>query len=409
MHNGATTPKFDDVELLETGYYIHRQTNRLPDRMSPRHKHSISVLILDGESTFAPSVIRCLAQIPRVQTHLATPRRWTPARFCRTVRSCSRRADWSDPHLLDSIHQAIDRACPDVVLAVDEDAIRLLCQSSSEIAERAAVAPVPLLGSFSIAGDKWKLASFLRQHELPHPATVLISSCEQLESELGQLRFPVLIKPTRGGNGVGIQRFSCPGDLLDHVHGHPELAERFVAQEEMRGFEIDCSLLQLRGRTIAYTIQKATGKAPGKYRPAGHIRFLHHDDCLHTAEQMLHLLEWSGVAHVDLMYDEDAQAIRILEINPRFWGSLLGSLRAGVNFPYLACLAALGVATAAPSYSEIEFAMPSVALRLWRSRRPSTLQPSGNMFHSALPFLLRDPIPELVEQLSTFWEILFYL
>ncbi len=162
-------------------------------------------------------------------------------------------------------------------------------------------------------------------------------------------------------------------------------------------------MLQLSGRTLAYTIQKAIGKASGKYKPAGHIQFQHHDECLHTVERMLQLLQWSGVAHVDLMYDEDAKALRILEINPRFWGSLLGSQRAGVNFPYLACQAAVGEAVPMPTYSDIEFAMPSAALRLWRRRDPSAVRPSFNQ--TTLPFLLHDPIPEFIEQLSTFWQM----
>ena len=44
-------------------------------------------------------------------------------------------------------------------------------------------------------------------------------------------------------------------------------------------------------------------------------------------------LKWSGIVNIDFIYDENDKQAKILEVNPRYWQSLLGSLFAGVNFP----------------------------------------------------------------------------
>jgi predicted ATP-grasp superfamily ATP-dependent carboligase len=50
-------------------------------------------------------------------------------------------------------------------------------------------------------------------------------------------------------------------------------------------------------------------------------------------------LGWTGVALVEFKKGDD---YRLIEVNPRFWGSLPLATRAGVNFPHLLCRAALG-------------------------------------------------------------------
>ncbi len=42
-------------------------------------------------------------------------------------------------------------------------------------------------------------------------------------------------------------------------------------------------------------------------------------------------LHWNRIAHIDLRYDIDGN-LYIIEVNPRFWESLLASLSAGINF-----------------------------------------------------------------------------
>ena len=53
------------------------------------------------------------------------------------------------------------------------------------------------------------------------------------------------------------------------------------------------------------------------------------------AEHILSSLNWHGVAMVEFKYNERTKKGWLIEINPRFWGSLALPIEAGVDFPYL--------------------------------------------------------------------------
>ncbi|TLD40554.1 MAG: ATP-grasp enzyme-like protein [Candidatus Jettenia ecosi] len=53
------------------------------------------------------------------------------------------------------------------------------------------------------------------------------------------------------------------------------------------------------------------------------------------AEYLLASLAWHGVAMVEFKYNENEKKGWLIEVNPRFWGSLALPIKAGVDFPYL--------------------------------------------------------------------------
>jgi predicted ATP-grasp superfamily ATP-dependent carboligase len=46
-------------------------------------------------------------------------------------------------------------------------------------------------------------------------------------------------------------------------------------------------------------------------------------------------LKWHGPAQVEWIYDRINDEYKLIEINPRFWGTLELSIEAGINFPKL--------------------------------------------------------------------------
>ncbi len=53
------------------------------------------------------------------------------------------------------------------------------------------------------------------------------------------------------------------------------------------------------------------------------------------AEKLLGSMKWHGVAMVEFKYNESTKRGWLIEVNPRFWGSLALAIHSGVNFPYL--------------------------------------------------------------------------
>jgi len=283
----------------------------------------------------------------------------------------------------------------DVCMAVDEAAIRTFAYASSGMPFQ--IAPIPSGVHFDAAHDKWQLAGVLSAERLPHPVTHLTGSEEAAAAAAYAARTPLLLKPRRASNGVGIVRFDTPDALVRYLARRPAAAGTTIVQEEIPGRDIDCSVLCRDGRVLAHTIQRATSPAPVPFQPSRAVEFVAHDEVLRVVKRLMAALSWSGVAHVDLREHTSTGRLDIIEVNARFWGSLLGSLHAGVNFPQLAALTALGLPLPEIAYRECRYASGAFAARAWLTTamtgRASGVGPRETPFIHALT----DPGPYLVE------------
>lgn len=115
---------------------------------------------------------------------------------------------------------------------------------------------------------------------------------------------------------------------------------------------------------------------------------------------MVQALDWSGVANFDLLVDLERDEVLVLEMNPRYWRSLLGSLVAGVNFPALSCLLSEGTSFMKPEYRHVRYVKPEESLRLLLKGCLGYESPISSLRETGLPFILKDPLPELAIALS---------
>jgi predicted ATP-grasp superfamily ATP-dependent carboligase len=101
-------------------------------------------------------------------------------------------------------------------------------------------------------------------------------------------------------------------------------------------------------------------------------------------------LRWSGVAHLDFKKEKKSGKLFLIDFNPRFWGTLLGSTRAGVNFPLLACYSGMGFSFPVPAYDEIDYyelERNKMVSFVFRKREGKKVR----LRHSSLYFALIDP------------------
>lgn len=85
-------------------------------------------------------------------------------------------------------------------------------------------------------------------------------------------------------------------------------------------------------------------------------------------------------------------------MNPRFWSSVTGSLCAGVNFPYLACLAGLKQDILKKEPKLKRYVNGSVAVKILAQRLIPGNRKNHYYDNSIIKFLLRDPLPHAFEK-----------
>lgn len=355
----------------------------------------ISVVMLDGESPLALSVARCLAAAPDVRFHVLSTRAGVPVRFARGLSSFQVWPGTDHPEAESALDTLVSRIGADVCLGAGEPAIRFLARASGRL--RARTGPIPSLDALTVAADKWTLAEYLQARRLPHPATVLFSSGSTAEADVRGLSFPVLLKPRTGSFGIGIERFDNADALLRHCLGKPEFTDSHVVQTMFAGDDMGCSVLCDDGRIVAHTIQRGFSRELTQgYRSHGAIEFHEDPNVFREVSALMAALKWSGVANVDLRRDPVTNAVMILEVNPRFWGSVLGSLHAGVNFPQLACHQALGRVVGGVG-RECRFVAGSTAVQYWTRGLRGPAGVKFGLRDTAFKYALKDPGPSLAE------------
>ena len=168
----------------------------------------------------------------------------------------------------------------------------------------------------------------------------------------------------------------------------------YIVQEFIKGYNLCFNVLAKEGEILAYTIQKPRIAGRNEFEPSFGIEFFHDQKIYNSFKKIIQTLNWTGVANIDLRYDEENQEVKILEMNTRFWGTLIGSLLAGINFPYLNCLAGLGKHVPESHYNNTSCIIGKYhyfyAFDRFRIKRKLP-----KFENSSLKLALKDPLPQV--------------
>ena len=355
----------------------------------------LAIVVPDGESHFTLPVVTCLGRHQGNRVHVVSSDPTARVRWSRYCSSFTVAPGDDEGARFDVVRGVVDRIRAQVVLPVCETGVRMLQAKGHELRDRVALAPYE--GTLEI-GDKWRLAEILRDIGIAHPPTLLYTADAAFRRQLGA--FPVLIKPRSMSGGYGIREFADPVSLVRFLEHHPDMAHRYVVQGLVPGHDMGSSVLCRDGVVLAQTVQRPAGAVAEGYGTATEIEMLDHPEASRLVRRLFEALGWSGIANVDVRADERDGGLSVLDVNPRYWSSLLASHAAGVDFPHLACLAALGVDFAPPRQRAQRFLQAKSSLHGWRAMLRGNV-PTAPAFHETIwPYLLADPLPHLMAE---FW------
>lgn len=367
----------------------------------PARPDRLTVLVLEGEYRLTGAVLLCLSRQPGVRVHLLTRDARSPYRFSSCVRTTHvAPANLPDASLATFAGEVAAATGAEVLLPVDVAGMRFAIAQRPELEKALRVLPLPTAAYYEIAADKGLLAAFMQYHSIPAPDTILDIQTN-LAAKLGQFRFPVLLKPIDGAGGRGIVKYASADALLAAVAALPA-SSRYIVQNCIEGYDIDCNVLYHNGRLVAHSIQKGLVPTAGEYAPTEAIEFVRNDAVLAVVDRLMRALHWNGVAHLDLRYDARDHQIKVIEINTRFWLTVVGSaLAARVNFPALACLVAAGRPVAPAPYALGRY-IPFVSYCKYRfgkrERQPNEIR--FDWRDTSLRAFLSDPLTKLYRWLT---------
>lgn len=297
-------------------------------------KYKKSILIPDGESPFLILVLNCLSSSKDIKIYIMSNKRRVPPRYSRYVYHFSYYKPTETKEWINLVNKEVNTFSIDVIMPVSDIGFKALVNHRDLITETKKLVVLPSLNSYKIANDKWLLSEHLAKNNIPLPKSFLIESNQYNKLSSFHIPLPCLLKPAiESGGGKGIIKFETINDLEHHINN--TTSESLYIQEFINGYDLGCNVLCYEGKIIALTIQKGYLWDNKSFSAQIGLEFLYEENVYQIITKLMDSLQWSGVANIDLIYDESNKVFKVLEINSRFWMTVDASCLAGVNFPYL--------------------------------------------------------------------------
>jgi biotin carboxylase len=224
----------------------------------------------------------------------------------------------------------------DLIMPYDELESLYVSKNIAQIRALAPVVPLTFYPIFKEAIDKQGLRHYLEKQGLnvmPPSMDIKEATVTALEEKVG---LPLLLKPARGYFGQGIFTCQTSSDLRNYLPIAQSTNEVFEAQHFVYGSDVTCNVLCSQGEILHHTIQESPAKGVKNYARNDDLQFKEDPAVIDFVAPILKALQWNGIACIDLRRSTSTNQLYLLEINGRFWGSVMSSLeKANVNFPLL--------------------------------------------------------------------------
>ncbi len=190
------------------------------------------------------------------------------------------------------------------------------------------------------AHNKEELSKIANELQIRIPKTHIIKKIEQLRKIADTIDYPVVIKLKEGVGSIGLSYALSKNELITK---YKETIAKFnlksnnypLIQAYIPGISYGVSLLFNRGDLRAFFTHKRLRQYPITGGPSTLRESVRNPKMEKIAIELLRYLEWHGVAMVEFKVDKRDKTPVLIEVNPRFWGSLPLAIYSGVDFPFL--------------------------------------------------------------------------
>jgi len=228
----------------------------------------------------------------------------------------------------------------DVLIPVSLPSIFAVSQRLREVRERFGVA-LPPPEAVRTADDTKSILEVARRCGVPVPRTATANVGEDPAQLLNIVGLPAVIK-YRDGDSLGlpaVERYVIVKDRDSFVTAYRAMAARQdspLAQEYIAGEGWGVSaVMDAASDPVAVFCHRRIREYPSTGGPSCFCESARDDTLIGYGLKLLKELRWHGVAMVEFRRETSTGRYVLMEVNPRFWGSLPLAIASGVDFPQI--------------------------------------------------------------------------
>ncbi len=255
----------------------------------------------------------------------------------------------TDPGFVDNLEAILKENKFDVLLPIGFDSSKSIIKNKARLAEWVKI-PTVDYDKFLVAGKKDLTVAFAAKLGIKTPHTYEIHAAGDLEAIN---TFPVVLKPAQESGGVyyaqNAAELKSIHQKLSGEQASPAdwpLVQEYVPGNNGYGFYA----FYWQGELITSYMHQRMHMYPRTGGASTMARTYFDEPLFQQGQRLLDKLDWHGVAMVEFKKHELNGEYYLMEVNPKYWGSLDLALAAGLDIPYYHTMYALGDKVPIPPY-----------------------------------------------------------
>lgn len=303
----------------------------------------------------------------------------------------------------DELQKIIDEVSINVLIPTGTG-MTILVSKLKESLSKITLVPVEDYEKIMVFHDKFTTTKLAEKLGVPYPKTILVKNEPELLKISPSLTFPVVLKTRKGAGADGvwyannIEELHCLYKELESSNKNSpdkEVIDKTMPmiQEFIPGEHHDVTAFCVNGEAKCLLTQKRLVTLPLS-GGGGIVNITTSDKHLKDyAKLFIKEMKWSGILEFDFKIDTKTGTPKLLEINPKIWGTTWLTISAGFDFPrYLVC-DALGEKYTIPGKYTVGLMgrWPILEIKTW-FEKPLNLSEFLNRIKSFLMFFKHCPV-----------------
>jgi predicted ATP-grasp superfamily ATP-dependent carboligase len=236
-------------------------------------------------------------------------------------------------------HKPQDQATPYVLIPIHKETY--LIARHRERFEQHIRVPVPQIEHIERVHNKGTLAAYAMEHRLPIPKTWIPEDMAHFETIASDVQLPAFVKLRESASGVGIRKVKTLDELKST---YKEFIEHFklrenncpIIQQAVPGNDYCVTALFDHGRMAASMTYRGLRAFPAERGATVMRETVEAPEMEKVTADLMGSLGWHGVAELDFRWEGTPESQpQLIEVNPRFFGGLIQSVKSGWDYPWL--------------------------------------------------------------------------
>ncbi|WP_426479706.1 hypothetical protein ACP3T3_09880 [Chryseobacterium sp. CBSDS_008] len=238
----------------------------------------------------------------------------------------TKRLGYCKDYIIGDLEESVKQIKPDFIIPVGSEAVKICSEKYREFCL------IPTKESLEIALNKDKMVVLNSLREVNYPECRLFSNLEELRlysrdkncvvksSNESLAKFdPLYVKLGSESEFERIEKYLSGGVKL-------------LMQEKVSGVGRGFFCIAKEGRIINYYMHQRIREIPITGGSSTAAKSIFCEKMFNISKQIIEYLKWSGPLMIEYKYDEPNQKYHLIELNPKFWGSLDLSYALGLHF-----------------------------------------------------------------------------